>query len=571
MAREEIALTALLALLAQENLLLVGPLGTGKSMIARRISQILAPQPGSADYFEYLLTKFSTPEELFGPLSIQALKQDRFERQTAGYLPSVKVAFLDEIFKASSSILNSLLTLLNERKFHNGSRSEATPLQAIVAASNELPKGQPELAALYDRFLLRRFVKTLYLLQISAASNGRQEADLSDLVLLKDCLWNNDENRKTVQKLIIDVLQRHDQEIDAEDGGEVPAKPQAAAKPGNKIKGYRGSGSEADPILIETRDQLLGLAREDVGAQGYYFRQTADIDCSDLSTWNPIPLFCGHYDGGDFSINYQENSAQWLFSTISNSRLSHMHLGHFSLAEKIEDSTIEDCYMGKSLANRLSNSKVHRCTSELFLVLDTAEHSAISDCVVQMTITTNDADDDDESFYLKCGGIAENLTNSQVQRCYVAGDVYSCAPFHLYLNGIAWRADNSTINHCAIGPIKRLHSDVVWESAIVAETQGSTTLEHNVVIDSNEQKGSDPNGDNGLAIAAAQWNAYYFEYTLGWDFDTVWEWDDATGSPVLRDYQSGSRPSTAQELAAGKQSLLLAQMRQNIWLNQHEA
>jgi MoxR-like ATPase len=144
---------ALLATLAGEHLLMLGPPGTAKSLIARRLR--LAIDEGT--YFERLLTRFTVPEELFGPLSIKGLEEDRYHRLTESYLPTASIAFLDEIFKANSAILNALLTLLNEREFDNGAVRDKTPLVAVIGASNELPEGE-ELDALFDRFLLRLHV-----------------------------------------------------------------------------------------------------------------------------------------------------------------------------------------------------------------------------------------------------------------------------------------------------------------------------------------------------------------------------------------------------------------------------
>jgi MoxR-like ATPase len=149
--REELIRLALLGVMAGENVLLVGPPGTAKSQLARSISGLF----GGKGWFEYLLTRFTTPDEVFGPVSLQELKQDRYVRQTDGYLPTARFAFLDEIFKSGSAILNALLSLLNERVFYNGRDKETSPLLCLIAASNELPEDSEGLGALYDRFLIR--------------------------------------------------------------------------------------------------------------------------------------------------------------------------------------------------------------------------------------------------------------------------------------------------------------------------------------------------------------------------------------------------------------------------------
>lgn len=148
--RGRVVRLAFLAALAGEHTLLVGPPGTAKSELARRLHLAFA----GARYFERLLTRFTVPEELFGPLSISALEQDRYERMTAGFLPQATIAFIDEVFKANSAILNALLTLLNEREFDNGAGRERCPLVSVIGATNEVPADEVA-EAFFDRFLMR--------------------------------------------------------------------------------------------------------------------------------------------------------------------------------------------------------------------------------------------------------------------------------------------------------------------------------------------------------------------------------------------------------------------------------
>ena len=150
--RGEIVSGALMAVLSGQSVFFYGPPGTAKSLIARRLSGCFK----SSAFFECLMNRFTTPEELFGPVSIHELKTaDRYVRKTDGFLPSADFGFLDEIWKSSPAILNALLTILNERRFRNGDKVEDVPLKAIVAASNEIPPPGQGLEALYDRFIMR--------------------------------------------------------------------------------------------------------------------------------------------------------------------------------------------------------------------------------------------------------------------------------------------------------------------------------------------------------------------------------------------------------------------------------
>jgi MoxR-like ATPase len=155
--RRDHARMLLLAAVAGENALLFGPPGTAKSLLARRLKDCFADE---VRYFECLLTKFSMPEEVFGPVSLKGLEKDIFRRVYDRYMPGAGVAFIDETFKANSAILNSMLTILNEREFDTGNERIKVALRCVVGASNEMPK-EAELEALYDRFIIRMRVDRL--------------------------------------------------------------------------------------------------------------------------------------------------------------------------------------------------------------------------------------------------------------------------------------------------------------------------------------------------------------------------------------------------------------------------
>jgi MoxR-like ATPase len=156
--KKEIMKLALLSSIAGESIFLLGPPGVAKSLIARKLKYAYK----DAKAFEYLMSRFSTPDEIFGPVSIKKLKEeDKYERIVKNYLPDSSVVFLDEIWKAGPSIQNALLTILNEKIYRNGEEEIKVPLKALISASNELPAKDEGLEAMWDRFLVRFVVENI--------------------------------------------------------------------------------------------------------------------------------------------------------------------------------------------------------------------------------------------------------------------------------------------------------------------------------------------------------------------------------------------------------------------------
>jgi MoxR-like ATPase len=262
------------------------------------------------------------------------------------------------------------------------------------------------------------------LVSVAAVTNGRTEVDLSDVFLLKDCLWNHPDNAMKVREMIMVVLRDcsyptvnasdNRGDIDAflqghsisiqEDDPYVAFEASRLKSISNAkfvIKGYKGSGTQIDPILISTYQDIAGLERTEVGQQGYYFKQIADIDCSVLSTWPEI-TFQGHYDGGGYSIIYtqqqqqqqqtigqliqqrqqQQSQVKHLFSNIKqHSSVIHLRLKTMLLAINADDSDISACtVVDYSLLDSANNCRITACDSSKYLITQNAKQCEITRC-----------------------------------------------------------------------------------------------------------------------------------------------------------------------------------------------
>ncbi|MEN9911617.1 MAG: hypothetical protein RI956_61 [Pseudomonadota bacterium] len=550
---------------------------------------------------------------MFGPLSISELKADRFKRNTTGYLPSVQLAFLDEVFKASSSILNSLLTILNERIYHNGAQVQNVPLQALIAASNELPTENIELNALYDRFLVRHFVdyvsdanlhrlfdlssnqstplsglnnsttplstellndlfklsrtvtlppdiqtiiqaiwlehKTLFkeddreqlsdrrlkkvlgLLQVSAASNARSKIDLSDVFLLKHCLWNHPDNIQAVSKLVLKHLQRATAGSNPVPAAKAKKATQSTVANANQpVKkahyayGLEGSGTEDDPFIIANAADFKKLNDPNVGEYGFYFKQVADIE-----TTTTIQIFTGTYDGGGYKFVINAESKD-------TNRGGMWGMGALSFIEN----------RGKMFKTLNTATIKNLCIYTKEGLADTVENnSLIVNCGIYCAVHQK--------------YIITNLNNSIVKYCY-------CYIYEFQIN----RTNNHTIHSSDKGVIENCFIQRIYNSELVYSSSNTTYI-NNIT---NISDSNDPNSPNGQHI---KFSADFFDRCktqLKWDFDKVWDWNNEENQPFLREqtYQieaADNDTDIATHLNEPTTTLdtLTKQLKDNIWLS----
>ncbi|MTI29903.1 AAA family ATPase, partial [Xanthovirga aplysinae] len=224
--RRELVGMVLLSAVAGESIFMLGPPGVGKSMVARRVK--FAFKEGSS--FEYLMNRFSTPDEIFGPISISRLsKEDKYERLTENYLPGASVVFLDEIWKAGPSIQNALLTVINEKLYRNGEQEVKVKLQGLVGASNELPAKDEGLEALWDRFLVRYYVDRImneehFYRMITSTPSDKVSIDPGMTISESEIeAWSKDIDKVTVPEEVLFVIstvrkliEQHNEHLTAE-------------------------------------------------------------------------------------------------------------------------------------------------------------------------------------------------------------------------------------------------------------------------------------------------------------------------------------------------------------------
>lgn len=255
--KHEVIALAFLSAMAGESIFLLGPPGVAKSLIARRLK--FAFEGGKS--FEYLMNRFSTPDEIFGPISIQKLKNDdTYQRVTENYLPNANIVFLDEIWKAGPSIQNALLTVLNEKIYRNGHEEIKLPLRGLISASNELPEKGQGLEALWDRFLVRCLVE-----------NVKETQNFHNMILGNT--KSNEDNIDTEQKITEKEYQDASSAIDAIN---VPSE---VLKTIDVIRVYLHTMPQEDAIYVSDRrwKKIIHILRASAYLNG---RQAVDLmDC----------------------------------------------------------------------------------------------------------------------------------------------------------------------------------------------------------------------------------------------------------------------------------------------------
>jgi MoxR-like ATPase len=326
------------------------------------------------------------------------------------------------------------------------------------------------------------------------------------------------------------------------------------------VKGWFGSGTEADPLQVTCIEDLLELAEPHIGQKDYYFVQTADIDGSQVSTWHDI-VFQGHYDGQGFTI--LPKNGEWLFSAVQpNSTLNNMKINNGMLAKILKNSTVTNCESNIDLLGNVNDSKITNCSAGDNLIYFNQREaqlpfgSLVSNCIVTACSAGNSLIRNDISGIEKCTIINSKSNDNLI---FSSGDVDGCSIL-----------DCSGCNYLILLS-KEYYKflDTIVQKSFCADKLASDCYGHNCLITSISDSAC-LNGfqANGKTLDAAQWKQRYFENTMGWDFDNVWVWNDAENRPELRYVGVGSaqpqaKPQNPQE---GMEDLLGVELRENIWL-----